>query len=318
MKVKAIVFLVMLSFTAFTVKAQIVSQDALKVQQIDSLEGWKRGGVTSLNLAQTSLTNWAAGGQNSFSVNSLISLFSNYRVAETAWDNTLDIGYGLLRQGAGADFIKTDDRFDFMSKYGRKAFDDFFYAAMVNFRTQMTEGLDYANDTTRISDLLAPAYLLGALGLDYKPNNYFSAFIAPVTAKLTIVNDQALANAGAFGVTPAVYDAAGNVITPGEKLKSEFGGYLRLVFTKNDFTQELLRNVYFTTKADFFSNYVDNPQNIDINWETTIALKVNRFLSVNISTHLIYDDDINIVVDGVAAPRVQFKEILGVGFSYTF
>ncbi len=281
-------------------------EDNLREKNNDTIMGWRRGGVSSLNLSQTSLTNWAAGGQNSFSVNGLLSLFAHYKSEEEAWDNTLDIGYGLLKQGRNSDYMKTDDKFDFLSKYGRQAFGNFYYAALFNFRTQMTPGFDYAADTTKISNLLAPAYLLGALGLDYKPNNYFSAFIAPVTGKITIVNDQELADQGAFGVDP------------GENTLTEFGGYVRLIFSRDDFTPELLRNVSFTTKLDLFSNYLNNPQNIDVNWETLIAMKVNRFLSVNFTTHLIYDDDIDIEVDGVAAPRVQFKEILAVGFSYNF
>lgn len=305
---------------------QITDEEArLRKKNTDTIQGWKQGGVISINLAQTSLTNWAAGGQNSFAVNGLLSLFANYKDAKTAWDNSLDIGYGVLKQGKGADFMKTDDKFDFLSKYGREAFKNVYYAALLNFKTQMTIGRDYAKDTAKISNFLAPAYIVGALGLDYKPNSYFSAFVAPVTAKFTIVNDQDLANAGAFGVTPATYDGSGNLLKKGEKSKSEFGGYVRVIYTKNDFKGEFLKNVSFTSKIDLFSNYSHNPQNIDVSWENLIVLKVNKFIGVNISTHLLYDDDIEIPVDNngdgtidEVGPRVQFKEILGVGFSYKF
>ena len=210
--------------------------------------------------------------------------------------------------------MKTDDKIDFLSKYGREAFKNFFYAALLNFKTQMAPGYNYPNDSVKISNFFAPAYLVGALGMDYKPNGYFSAFVAPLTAKFTFVNDTSLSNAGAFGVTP------------GEKMKSEFGGYLRVIFSKNDFKNELLKNVSFTTKIDLFSNYLDKPQNIDVNWETQIAMKVNKYLSVNFNTQLLYDDNTKIKVDrnndGVLDPnpgsRIQFKEILGVGFSYKF
>ncbi|MFZ0280519.1 MAG: hypothetical protein WAL29_02625, partial [Bacteroidales bacterium] len=117
-------------------------------------------------------------------------------------------------------------------------------------------------------------------------------------------------------------------VTPGEKIRSEIGGYVRAIYTRNDFKNEFLKNVGFTTKIDLFSNYSENPQNIDISWETLIALKVNKFISVNFNTHLLYDDNIKIPVDrndnGIIDPseapgsRTQFKEILGVGFSYKF
>jgi hypothetical protein len=158
--------------------------------------------------------------------------------------------------------------------------------------------------------------MIFALGMDYKPNAYFSAFIAPVTARITFVRNQALSDEGAFGVDP------------GKKSKSEFGGYLRVIYTRNDFKSEFLKNVSFTTKVDLFSNYADKPQNLVVNWETLISLKVNKFISANLNTQLIYDDKIRILDDkngnGIAdpgesfGPKVQFKEILGVGLSYNF
>ncbi len=287
------------------------AEKTMRTPVADSTQGWKKGGVVSLNIAQTSLTNWAAGGQNSFAVNGLISTFANYRKDKTVWVNSLDIGYGLLKQG-GLGYRKTDDKFDFLSKYGYEAFKNFYYAALLNFKTQMAPGYKYADTgNEKISDLFSPAYLVLALGLDYKPNDHFSAFIAPATGKLTIVTDQNLSDAGAFGVKP------------GKKSLSEFGGYIRAIYTRNDFKNDFLKNVTFTTKIDLFSNYLKKPQNIVINWETLIAFKVNKFISANINTQLIYDDKIKVPVIRNGVPTsigslVQFKEILGLGFSYNF
>ncbi len=139
----------------------------------------------------------------------------------------------------------------------------------------MAPGYKYPNVDDKISDLFAPAYMLIALGLDYKPNDHFSAFIAPITGRLTIVNDKTLSDAGAFGVKP------------GNKSLSEFGGYLRAIYTRNDFKSEFLKNVTFTTKIDLFSNYAEKPQNIVVNWETLIAFKVNKFRR-QISTPSLY------------------------------
>lgn len=284
----------------------------------DTTQGWKIGGIFAVNLAQTSLTNWVSGGQNSVAVNGMFSIFANMINGKSRWDNSLDLGYGLLKQGKDAGFRKTDDKIDFLSKYGRQAFSNFYYAALLNFKTQMQPGYNYIDATTKenISDFFAPAYLLLALGLDYKPNAYFSAFISPLTAKFTFVTNAALSDAGAFGVNP------------GDKLKSEIGGYLRVIYTKDDFKGEFMKNVALTTKIDLFSNYADKPQNIDVNWENMIAMKVNKFISVNFNTQLIYDDNIKvpfdrngdgtIAADEVVKSKIQFKEILGVGISYKF
>ena len=307
-------FVAIMLFTVFNILtfSQVTdAEKALRTQTADTTQGWKKGGVFALNLAQTSLTNWSAGGQNSFAANGMLSTFANYKMNKTVWVNSLDLGYGLLKEG-GSGYRKTDDKFDFLSKYGYEAFKNFYYAALFNFKTQMAPGYQYTDaGRDKISDLFSPAYLLVALGLDYKPSDHFSAFIAPLTGKMTFVNDKTLSDAGAFGVKP------------GQKSLSEFGGYLRVIYTKNDFKKEFLKNVTFTTKADLFSNYIRNPQNIVVNWETLLAFKVNKFISANINTQLIYDDKIKVPVNRNGEPTsvgslIQFKEIFGVGFSYNF
>jgi len=155
---------------------------------------------------------------------------------------------------------------------------------------------------------MAPGYLLGALGLEYKPSENFNVFLAPITGKFTFVMDPALSDSGAFGVKR------------GEQVYSEFGGYLRL-FLKKD----IMENISLQSKLDLFSNYFHNPQNIDVSWETLLTLKVNKFISATITTHLIYDDDIKFAKDtnndgkiDENGPRLQFKEVLAVGLAYKF
>ena len=305
-KVISISFLMLL---AFFVKGQTTeAEKTLKTQTADTTAGWSYGGTINTTLAQVSLTNWAAGGQNSISVNGLLSLFARYKKDNMLWENYLDLAYGTVKQGEKGDWMKSDDKFDFTSKYGQKASKAWYYAGLINLKTQMTAGYNYPNTDEYISKFLAPGYLLGAIGMDYKPSDIFTAFISPITGKVTIVNDTTLANKGAFGVEP------------GEKTRSEFGGYARFFIT-----YEVMKNVTLQSKLDLFSNYLDKPQNIDVNWETLISMKINKYISATIMTHLIYDDDIDIVVreatesePAKVGPRVQFKEVLGVGFSYKF
>jgi len=278
-------------------------------QEADTVKYWKNSGVLSLNMAQSSFTNWAAGGQNSVALNGLISLGANYKKDKSAWDNALTIGYGkMVQQGSDLGWVKTDDRIDFQSKYGRQGSGKWFYSALMSFKTQMTPGYNYPNTEDKISDLLAPAYLLFSLGMDYKPTPEFTLFLSPLTSKNTFVNDDLLSEAGAFGVEP------------GKKFRSELGAYLNAAYKKD----EILKNVNFLTKLDLFSNYLNNPQNIDVSWEMLIVLKVNEFISATVNTHLLYDDDILIKVDEgsegepIMGKRTQFKEVIGVGLTYKF
>lgn len=310
MKSKYLLIFILI-FIFGNVKSQITDNETvLRKIEKDTIIGWKTGGVFAITGSQTSLTNWSAGGENSISLNALLSVFANYKKGKGAWDNSLDVGYGLMKQGWGDEipFSKTDDKVDLMSKFGYRAFKSWYYAALFNVKTQMTPGYKLPTDTVKISNFLAPAYVIAAIGMDYKPDNHLSVFIAPLTAKWTIVNDPVLSAAGAFGVNP------------GEILKTEFGGYIRFIYTKNNFTAPFLKNISFTTKLDLYSNYLKDPQFIDVNWETLIAMKVNKYITISLITHLIYDFDIKFVSDVTGDPvdKVQFKEIFGVGFSYKF
>jgi len=300
----AVVFLVPATAQVVEKEAALRS-DATKAAE----DGWRFGGVSTLNFAQAYLNNWSAGGENSYSLNGLVSAFASFRRGSFTWDNTLDMGYGFMRQPTTG-FRKTDDRFNLTSRAGYRAFGDFFYSGLVNFRTQFDKGFNFANDPeglTPISRFMAPAYLITALGITYQPSTNFSFFLAPITCRITIVNDDVLSAAGAFGVEP------------GRRTRTEFGGYIRTAFSKNDFEAEWLRNVTFTTQLDLFSNYLHNPQNLTVNWRTLVALRINRLLAVNVSTNLIYDPNVLIAdADGNMATRIQFQQLLGVGFSYNF
>ena len=321
MKKILVLFFVVLNISGL--KAQITDKEKnLREDNIDTLLGWRVNGVVILTAAQSSFNNWAAGGQNSISGNGLLNLYAGFKTKRASWDNALEVGYGLLQQGSHENpWIKSDDKIDLTSKYGRRMSDKWFAAALVNFRTQFSPGYKYPNDTVKISDFLAPAYVLAAIGFDYKPANGISAFIAPLTSRTIYVNNQELADDGSFGLKPAVLDDKGNVISHASKFKNEFGGYLNLTYKKDD----IIKNVNLLTKVDFFSNYLKNPQNLVVNWENLISLKVNSLLTVTIATNLIYDDAIKVPTGKDAAgvqqyigPRTQFKEVLGVGISYKF
>jgi hypothetical protein len=305
---KKILLLVSLLLPVTWSIAQVTdAEKQLKTQVVDTIEGWKSGGMINLNLSQTSLTNWAAGGQSSIALNGLLNLHDQYKKGNELWENYLDLAYGSMKQGK-ANWWKTDDKIAFVSKYGHKAGKNFYISGLVDFRTQFSKGYNYPNDSVIISRFMAPGYLLGALGAEYRPSDNFDVFIAPFTGKFTFVTDQALSDSGDFGVKR------------GEKVYSEFGGYAR-IFAKKD----LMENISVQTNLDLFSNYLHNPGNIDVSWKVLIAMKVNKFFSATISTDMIYDDDIKIVEDknnngiiesGEKGPRLQFKEILAIGIAY--
>ncbi|MBN1462238.1 MAG: DUF3078 domain-containing protein [Paludibacteraceae bacterium] len=311
MKKKGMIFISALAvcqfaFAQITEAEKKVRDASTVVAPTDTTAGsnWKKGGVVGLNFAQAAFQNWAAGGENSIALNGLVSVYANYKKGNSSWDNMLDLGYGILKQGNADGFMKTDDKVDFSSKYGRMATKYWYYAALLNLKTQMTPGYNYPNDSVAISNLLAPGYVILAVGMDYKPAISFSAFIAPLTGKVTIVNDPVLSSVGAYGVDS------------GKVFKNEFGGYIRLMYNRDFFN----KTVSVLSKLDLFTNYLHNPENVDVSWENIIGFKINKYISATITAQLVYDDDIKAInSNGIQiGPKVQLKEVLGIGFNYKF
>lgn len=295
------------------------AQDSLKADTL-----WRLSSFTAVNFNQVGLTNWAAGGDNSFSLSGVFSGTANYKKGHTTWDNSLDLGYGILKSGTSP-FRKNDDKIELNSKFGTLAKGKFYYSALLNARTQFANGFNFPNDSVIVSHFAAPAWVTLALGMDYKPNDYFSLFVSPATGKFTFVNDTRLADLGSFGVKAAEYSLIdSSLISHGRKIRGEFGASLRAKFSK-----DLTKYLNLTTSLLLFNNYTDpkayNRGNIDVNWETLITIKAGKLITTSIFTNLIYDHDINIPtyqkingekVQVGQGPKTQFKEVIGVGLSY--
>lgn len=271
---------------------------------------WKKGGFIGLNITQVNLSQWAQGGEDNISLAGNVLLFANYAKDKTIWDNTLDMAYSMVKTGNDP-LRKSDDKIDFTSKYGYKIGESkWYYAGLLNFKSQFAEGFKYPDDSTVISKFMSPAYLTIALGATWKPVDYFEVFLSPATGKWTFVNDQTLADAGAYGVDAASLDANGiPQAGTGKKSRAEFGAYLNMKFKK-----DIMENVTLSSKLELFNNYTDsdkdNAKRIDVNWESALMMKVNKFITASITAQLVYDHNV--------LARTQFKEVIGVGFGYKF
>ena len=281
---------------------------------------WRLKAIYGLNGTQTSFVNWNAGGRNNISALGLINAQANYKFKNIKWDNELTVSLGGLQyldDGQTAEetmFQKTDDRIEVSSNIGYRLTDDLNFSFIASFRTQMLDGFNYPNDSIRASKFMAPGYLNLGLGIDYTPSKNFTLFASPAAAKITFVQDATLADAGAFGVEAATYDpVSGALITPGQQIRYEVGSYIKMNYNRN-----LAENIDVKTKLELFSNYLENPENIDVNAEVLWNFKINSWFSASLQWNLIYDDDIRIVdAQGNAGPRTQFKSVLGLGISYT-
>ncbi|MCK3684768.1 DUF3078 domain-containing protein [Maribellus sp. YY47] len=268
----------------------------------DSL--WTTSGSTTLNFSQVSLSNWAAGGKSSMSAIGMINYAANYKKDNLSWDNTFDFRYGFLKE-KDVKVRKSDDIIDVSSKLGFNAGGNWNYSGLVNFKSQFAKGYKYDNNNIPvevISKFMAPAYLKTGIGMDYK-NDHLSVLLAPVSGKFTFVLDDSLSAQGAFGVEE------------NKNFRAELGAT-----AKFEYKRDIMKNVTLNTSLDLFSNYLKETKNVDLDWKVQINMKVNDYLSANLITHLIYDNDTKIKDPdtGIASPRLQFMESFGVGLTFRF
>ncbi len=284
---------------------------AKTVSEYDTLKKWKTGSTITASMSDIGLTDWQGGGQAATTLTTLLTAFANYKNGNHAWDNYLEAGYGLTRlKDQKYPVRKTDDRFIFTSRYGYKMQKSMFASALFDFRTQFAPGYLYQDPKTKevierlISDLFSPAWVVGSVGMEYKPNDKFYFFASPLTSRITIVNNKELSDAGAFGVSP------------GKRLRSEFGAYMNSKLSLN-----VMKNVNYQTSLTLFMNY-KTPDLIDVFWDNNLLLTVNKAITVNFSTSLIYDDDVKFFrkVSGnseeTKGPGIQFRRVLSVGLVY--
>lgn len=265
-------------------------------QTAEADTSWKSGGFVGLNFSQVNLSFWAPGGENSMALAANSNLYENYIKGKVEWLNSLDLNYAMLRSSSQG-LRKTDDRIELNSKYSRKISDKWLYSALGNFKSQFSPGYNYPNDSVAISKFFAPAFLTLSLGITYKPAPYFEVMLSPATGKFTFVNDRTLSDAGAYGVDP------------GKSVRSEFGAYLNMRFKK-----DIMENVTLASRLELFNNYTDKDKNnakkVDVNWESSLNLKVNKFITASIIAQLVYDANV--------IERTQYRQVLAIGFGYKF
>ena len=284
----------------------------------DSL--WERKNSVGFDVSQIAFLNWNAGGNSSISGLLKGNFTRKYKRKNLKWMNELIVRYGVNKQD-GIELRKTDDSFKFTSSVGyRKDSLSLWYStAKFDFSTQFTNGYSYPNTTISISKPFAPAYVFLGVGSEYNDKeNQLTVYISPLTMKSTLVLDQRLANLGAFGVTKATFDVDGNLLEDGQLYKFELG-----FLVTSQFKREIYKNVIFENRLSLYSDYVNKFGNIDVDLEFKFDLVVNNHIRANIGAHIIYDDDIKAKeeVNGqqvTVGPKVQLKQMLGVGLVYEF
>lgn len=306
-KLLALTVLLVVGGKILAQQASLIHDETSKTitKDVDTLAwNWKRGGLINLNLAQGSLSNWAAGGDNfSLSIGSYLNYFAYYQNGRNSWDNNLNFNFGYI-QTTSAGARKNDDRLDVLSKYGykleSKPKSKWYLTGLFNFRTQLFDGYTYSSSVPQFSStLFSPAYVVLSAGMDYKPDQHFSMFISPSTARLVVVANKILYLEGMYGVDS------------GKHSVMQFGA-----FATFNYSNTFAKTFVYTGRVDLFSDYLHNPQNVSFYMTNQLAFKIAKYFAVTYSLELIYDDAVKLFGPNGTSPALQVKSLLGIGYMH--
>lgn len=331
-------------------------------KKVEKPQYWDQSLKTNIKFGQSSLTNWAAGGDNTVTLQAYIDGNSNYKKDKVFWNNRLQLDYGFVYASSKPILQKSDDRIYFESKFGYKnaSMKNFSFSANYDFKSQFSTGYDYLTPSvpadkypegTGLNDLshkdqvglwkdarktksgfLAPAYTNLALGIDLKPWKWLSLNIAPLTGGVVIVRDAQLRKNYGMDLKSAYknpedlsaveQEKYNEAVAQGGAALGEYYRSARFEFgaqIKADFAVKVNDNFSYTSQLVLFSNYLDHPENIRVNWDNRFDWKLAKYFSLTLTTNMIYDDRVMIFSekDGLTKQRVQFKESLLFGFTYT-
>lgn len=337
----------LVAFTSYAQDAQQAAAEAAKAidaaqnaeVKVEKPKYWKSSLKTNVSLGQTSLTNWAAGGDNTVSLAAFIDANANYKKDEMFWNNRLQLDYGFLYASSKPIIQKNTDRIYLESKWGYKteAMKNFYFSANYDFKSQFAPGYEYKTPSVEglenlpvkdkvqawmdarkpLSGILSPAYTNLALGIDWTPAKWLSVNFAPLTGGFVIVEDVRFRQGYSMPLRKEWEGVTEGVPTDGSQLRSarfEFGAQLKV-----DAKVNVNDNFSYSTQVVLFSNYLDKPQNMRVNWDNRVDWKLAKYFSFTVTTNLIYDDKVMIFSekDGKTHQRIQFKESVAFGFTYT-
>lgn len=316
MKIKACFIALLFIASTQLSRAQVLITTTLP----DSITYWEKTNAVGLDVNEIAFVNWSVGGNNSVTLLGKGNFTRKYTRGNLNWLNELILKYGFNSQ-EGQETRKTDDQIQFNSTFGYRTdtISNWYYSAKFNFNTQFAKGYSYPNTEDEISAPFSPAYIFLGVGAEYiRKDIGLDAYFSPLTDKTTLVLNQTLADAGAFGVEAAVKDADGNIIRHGKNSRTEVG-----ILLTNNIKRQIFKNIMLDHRLTLYTDYLNNFGNIDVNWQLQLDMTVNQYVKANIGTHIIYDDDVKATeeVAGTVVqvgPKIQLKQMLGVGLSYTF
>jgi len=254
--------------------------------------GWDNKFIGTLNLAETALSNWTQGGENSWNWLLIINGKFLNKQDKYDWANTIKIHYGQAKIGSG-ELTTTDDELFLETVYTHKIWNSLNPYAAATALTQFTAGYDYTTDPkTEISNFMDPGFLREGIGLNFAPTERIKTRFG-FALKQTIADQ----NAARWTDNPETENTI-------EKFRNEIGAE-----SVTDYSVFLSEQIVYITKLELFSN-LESFDEIDVRWDNLFSVKVADYLSVSFNLNIFYDKDLSL--------KRQIKQTLAVGLTYSF
>lgn len=271
----------------------------------DSAQGWQRTTNAQLLLNQSLYENWQSGGVNNIELKSKIQSNFNYKNQDLIWDNRLVMDYAMNKVN-GFEFRKTFDKTEINSLVGGKLPGNWSYSYFINLQTGLTNTYNYEKDLTkenRTSGFLAPLYITTGPGLMWRSSDLLYFNMAPVTAKSIYINGRVHRYNEALDTFVSSDEVEMYGVLPGEYFRHKIGFYSSAYFKF-----QLSENIHVENTLSLYSNYLDKPENIDLDYLMNISMEINKLLSTQVMLRLRYDDE--------EFPGLQSQETFGVGLNF--
>jgi hypothetical protein len=291
---------------AFLIVAPVLLFAQDSEQPETPVKAWAKGGNISLLFNQAAFNHeWTGGGVSNIAGNLSVSKLKD------------------------DDFKrKTNDRFEINSLIGKEINEsNWYYSFFLNFKTQMDSGYEDTEvavldgsgapiiingtqlfETTQVktTHFFSPAYIQAGPGLLWKKSDNLKVNIAPATSKIIIVHDE-FTNVGTLQADIDAFNMAGGYfgVEANKSIRYEFGASVGAYAKFN-----LMENISFENTLNLYSNYLEDPQNVDIDYMANVVMTVNNWITANIAFQAIYDDN--------AVQGFQIREALGIGLTHKF
>ena len=241
--------------------------------------------------------NWYEGGNSSFAIYGSAKGTIKYDDKKLiTWENTGEWTVGGTTV-AGDSLRKincSEDLFRLYSKFGVKIVPKLYGSFSAEYRMQLFPTYK-ANTRILKTGFATPIRFNLALGLDYKPVKGLSLVFSPAAFKLVHANDTVHSPYTTYGV-PA-----------GQKTLAEFG-----TSTRVEWTWKPVREVALEAKFYAYTNY----KMIEMDLEVACDFIVNRFITTRVVLHPRYDS--SLIAETDTRAKIQFKELISVGFAHKF